>query len=140
MKTAKSDTSAIQCDAMVGQPKMTVERLTAFDDAWARKDIESLMQFITDDCEYHASVGPEPGERFIGKDEVRRGFQAMLDHDAGSEPLPGKLYVYGDRGVAEWSYVSTDDSGRSVVVRGCDLFEFVEDKISLKNAFRKCST
>ena len=48
MKTAKSDTSAIQRDAMVGQPKMTVERLTAFDDAWARKDIESLMQFINE--------------------------------------------------------------------------------------------
>lgn len=120
-------------------PKMTLERLKAFDDAWARKDIESLMQFITDDCEYHASVGPEPGERFIGKDEVRRGFQAMLDHDAEYESQPGKLYVYGDRGVAEWSYVSTDESGRSTVVRGCDLFEFVEDKIKLKNAFRKCS-
>jgi len=119
---------------------MTLERLREFDDAWARKDIESLMQLITDDCEYHASVGPGPGERFVGKDEVRRGFQAMLDHDAASESLPGNLYVYGDRGVAEWSYKSTDETGRTTVVRGCDLLEFVGDKISLKNAFRKCST
>lgn len=121
-------------------PKMTIERLKAFDDAWTRKDVESLMEFMTEDCEYHASVGPEPGERFIGKAEVRRGFQAMLDHDAGSESLPGNLHVYGDRGVAEWSYVSTDERGRSTTVRGCDLFEFVGDKIKLKNAFRKCST
>ena len=95
--------------------------------------------FVTDDCEYHASVGPEPGERFIGKDEVRRGFQTLLAHDEGSESLSGKLYVHGDRGVAEWYYKSTDQAGRSTVVRGCDLFEFVGDKISLKNAFRKCS-
>lgn len=125
---------------MTESRKMTLERLQEFDDAWARRDIESLMQFITDDCEYHASVGPEPGERFIGKDEVRRGFQAMLDHDASSESLPGTMYVHGDRGVAEWSYKSTDESGQTTVVRGCDLFEFVGDQISLKNAFRKCST
>lgn len=124
---------------MTDSRKMTLQRLQEFDRAWARKDIESLMQFITDDCEYHASVGPEPGERFIGKAEVRRGFQAMLDHDAGSESQPGKLYVYGDRGVAEWSYKSTDESGRSTVVKGCDLFEFIDDKICLKNAFRKCT-
>jgi taurine dehydrogenase small subunit len=78
-------------------------------------------------------------ERFIGKDEVRRSFQIMLDHDAESESLPGNQYVYGDRGVAEWSYMSTDESGRSTVVRGCDLFEFAGDKIIRKNAFRKCT-
>ena len=118
---------------------MTVERLKAFDDTWAGKDFESLMQFMSDDCEFHASVGPEPGERFIGKDDVRRGFQAMLDHDSGSESLPGNVYVFGDRGVSEWSYASTDDSGRSTVVRGCDLSEFDGDIIKLKNAFRKCT-
>ena len=118
--------------------KMTLERLQAFDNAWAEKDVDKLMNFVTDDCEYHASVGPEPGKRFIGKDEVRRGFQEMLDHDSGSDSLPGNLSVYGDRGVAEWSYASADQSGHTVITRGCDLFEFVGDRISLKNAFRKC--
>jgi hypothetical protein len=125
---------------MTDSPKMTLERLRAFDDAWGRKDVGALMEFMTDDCEYHASVGPEPGERYVGKDEVRRGFQTLLNHDAGSESLPGKLYVYGDRGVAEWFYKNTDEIGQSTVVRGCDLFEFVGNKIKVKNAFRKCST
>ncbi|MBT6210720.1 MAG: nuclear transport factor 2 family protein [Woeseia sp.] len=98
------------------------------------------MRFITDDCEYHAPVGPEPGERFIGKDDVRRYFDSFLDHDSGSECLPGDLHVYSDRGVATWAYKRTDESGESAVVQGCDLFEFVGDKISLKNAFSKCST
>jgi hypothetical protein len=136
--TIQSNTSASQRGAANHQPGMTLERLQTFDDAWAKKDIESLMQFITDDCEYHASVGPEPGKRYIGKDEVRKGFQVMLEFDADCEPGPGKLSDYDDRGVAEWFYSGTDESGRSAVVRGCDLFEFVGDKISLKNAFRKC--
>jgi hypothetical protein len=125
---------------MTDSPKMTLERLRAFDDAWGRKDVGALMEFMTDDCEYDASVGPEPGVRYVGKDEVRRGFQTLLNHDAGSESLPGKLYVYGDRGVAEWFYKNTDEIGQSTVVRGCDLFEFVGNKIKVKNAFRKCST
>lgn len=140
MMAVKAKTTDIHVDALSNDPKMTIERLKAFDNAWAGKDIESLMEFITDDCEYHASVGPEPGERFVGKDEVRRGFETMFDHDAGSESSPGNLYVYGDRGVAEWSYASTDESGQSTVVRGCDLFEFHGDKIKLKNAFRKCAS
>lgn len=123
---------------MSGSPEMTIEDLKAFDDAWAKKDVDALMEFMTEDCEYHASVGPEPGERFIGRDDVRRGFQTMLEHAAGSESRPGNLYVYGDRGIAEWAYVSTNDSGDSTVVRGCDLFEFVGNKIKIKNAFRKC--
>ena len=125
---------------MSNSPRMTVERLEAFDEAWASKDIDALMQFMTDDCEYHASVGPEPGERFIGMDEVRRGFLKMLAHDADGVSGPGQVFVYGDRGVAEWSYVSTNESGNETIIRGCDLFEFVGDKIRLKNAFRKCSS
>ena len=118
--------------------EMTIERLRAFDDAWARKDVDALMEFMTDDCEYHASVGPEPGERFVGQEEVRRGFEKLLKHEAGAESIPTTLFVCGNRGVAEWGYRSTDDFGRSTVVKGCDLFEFVGDKIRLKNAFRKC--
>ena len=66
------------------------------------------------------------------------GFQELLNHDAGRVSRPGKLYVYGNRGVAEWSYVDTDESGQSTIIRGCDLFEFDGDMIKLKNAFRKC--
>ena len=123
---------------MTDTPVMTLERLQAFDDAWARKDLDTLMQFVTDDCEYHASVGPEPGRRYVGKEAVRRGFATMLDYDADCEPLPGRLQVFGDRGVAEWAYTRTDASGQATVVRGCDLFEFAGDRIRLKNAFRKC--
>ena len=46
----------MQAEKMSHSPTMTVVRLQAFDDAWAGKDIESLMQFITDDCEYHANA------------------------------------------------------------------------------------
>jgi ketosteroid isomerase-like protein len=117
--------------------KMTTDRLKAFGAAWARKDVEELMSFVTDDCIYNASVGPEPGSTYVGREAVRRGFEELLKHDARGKSRGGRVLVAGDRGVAEWSYIFTDDTGREIELKGCDLFEFVGDKISRKDAYRK---
>ena len=52
-----------------------------FSEAWAKRDVDGLMALVTDDIIYGASVGPEPGATFRGRDEVRRGFDHMLRHD-----------------------------------------------------------
>lgn len=116
---------------------MTVERLHAFNDAWGRGDVDALMSFMTDDCVYSASVGPEPGRTYRGRDEVRQGFREMLAHDADAESETGACWVAHDRGVAEWSYVHTGRDGTRTEVRGCDLFVFRGDLISVKDAYRK---
>lgn len=57
---------------LIDMARMTTARLAAFSAAWAAKDIDALMTFMTDDCVYAASVGPEPGKTFVGKEAVRR--------------------------------------------------------------------
>jgi ketosteroid isomerase-like protein len=116
--------------------QMTVERLEEFGRAWARGDVPTLMTFMTEDCIYKASVGPEPGRTYVGYEAVRRGFEAMLAHDSGHEPLTGRCFVAGNMGVAEWGY-AYKRSGHRIEVRGCDIFEFAGDKIRRKDAFRK---
>jgi hypothetical protein len=61
----------------------------------------------------------------------------MLAHDAQGESHGGVIFIAGDRGVAEWSYVWTEPDGRVVELRGCDIYEFDGDKIRRKSAFRK---
>ncbi|MEM8933684.1 MAG: nuclear transport factor 2 family protein [Acidobacteriota bacterium] len=116
----------------------SIELIRAFGDAWQRGDVDALMGFMTDDCEYRASVGPEPGTRYVGRDAVRRGIEAMLRHDAGSEAVAGAIFACGDRVVSEWSYRFPEDGGRVVEVRGCDIFHLDGDKIRCKDAYRKC--
>ena len=120
-----------------GPPIMTTERLEAFGAAWARKDVDELMSFVTDDCIYYASIGPEPGTTYVGREAVRRGFEELLKYDAHAKSRGGRVFIAGNRGAAEWSYIFTDESGREIELRGCDLFEFVGDKISRKDAYRK---
>ena len=123
------------------QPDLAAERarvLVKFGEAWSGKNLDALMSLVTDDCIYAASVGPEPGETFIGRDAVRAGFAALLAYDAGGESLEGRIAILGELGLAEWAYELRDASGRTTVVRGCDIFEFTGILIRRKDAFRKC--
>jgi taurine dehydrogenase small subunit len=105
--------------------------------AWENKDIETLLSLITDDCVYTASVGPEPGERFVGKEAVCRGFMVMLANDPIERAQVSNIFVSGDRAACEWRYFKTDDNGDEMVTHGCDLFSFNDGKISVKESFRK---
>ncbi len=112
---------------------MTSERLDAFMDAWNAHDVEGIVSFFADDCEFHASVGPElMGASYAGRDEIRRGVTAFFERFPDGRFEDATAWVAGDRGASEWTFVSG-----GVAVRGCDLFEFEGAQIRVKNAFRK---
>ncbi len=118
-------------------PPMMLDRLREFGEAWAAGDVDALMTFMTGDCVYHASVGPEPGTTYRGPEEVRRGFAEMLAYDHGRERRDGAALIAGNAGVADWSFTETGPGGRITTIRGCDIFEFADGKIRKKDAFRK---
>jgi len=105
--------------------------------AWGRADLETLMTFVADDCVYSASVGPEPGETFVGRDAVRAGFIKMLGHDRDSVAEPGDVHTFGDRGVSTWGFRRQAPDGRSILVRGCDVWLFRDGLIVRKDSYRK---
>jgi uncharacterized protein (TIGR02246 family) len=118
--------------------KMTFERAEEFGAAWNSRDADLVASFFAEDGVYHASVGPDAlGKTYIGKDNIRRGVQAFFDRypDGKFENL--KVVVAGAIGTFEWDFVATDSSGQRVRIAGCDLLQFVGDKVAVKNAFRK---
>jgi ketosteroid isomerase-like protein len=117
--------------------EMTLDRLAEFGDAWRRHDVDALMSFMADDCEYRASVGPDPGTIYRGRAEVRRGFAEILAHDDADEGHNGITIISGRYGAGQWVLVQTDDEGRETRIEGCDFFEFDGDLITLKDAYRK---
>ncbi|QHC68361.1 nuclear transport factor 2 family protein [Rathayibacter sp. VKM Ac-2759] len=117
---------------------MTPEVLAAFSDAWTRHDLEALMSHVTDDCVYGASVGPEPGRTWSGREQVREGFALMLAHDKGQERHEEEEpIIAGSRGAATWSFTGPGPDGEVQTTRGCDIYEFRGGKIARKDAFRK---
>ncbi len=46
--------------------EVTIEFLDAFADAWNRHDVDAGMSFMSTDCVFNASAGPEVGGRRYG--------------------------------------------------------------------------
>lgn len=114
--------------------------LDAFTQAWGDRDLDALMGLMSDDCEFRASVGREPGTTFAGRDEVRRGFELFVGPAA--PPAPPEVeneepLVADDFAVTRWTLRWPQPEGPPVEVRGCDVFRFDGDRISLKDTYRK---
>jgi ketosteroid isomerase-like protein len=118
--------------------EVTVEMLKAFADAWNRHDPETLMSFMSDDCVFEASGGPEvAGTRYVGSEAVKAGYMEVFATFPDAHWGNARHFVHGDRGVSEWTFTGTRSDGSRVEVNGCDVFTFRNGKIVVKNSYRK---
>ena len=118
--------------------EVTSEVLQAFADAWNAHDADALMSFMTVDCVFEASAGPEIyGTRYVGREAVRAGYVEVWSTFPDAHWGNARHFVHGDRGVSEWTFTGTRTDGSRVEVNGCDLFTFREGRIALKNSYRK---
>ena len=117
---------------------VSIADLQAFADAWNRHDIEALMRFMSDDCLFEASAGPDVcGARFAGAQAVRAAFSEVWKTYPDAQWRSPRHFVCGDRGVSEWTFTGTRADGSRVEVNGCDVFTFRDGKIAMKNSYRK---
>ena len=119
-------------------PEVTTEFLEAFADAWNRHDVDALMTFMTEDCVFESSAGPDVcGTRYVGRPAVRAAFAEVWAIFPDARWANARHFVHGDRGVSEWTFTGTRADGSRVEVHGCDLFTLQAGKILLKNSYRK---
>jgi ketosteroid isomerase-like protein len=118
--------------------QVTYELLKGFLEAFNRHDLDAIMDYFAEDCVFYLPRGSAPrGNRFVGKTEVRAGlstrFEGIPDVHYGED----RHWVCDDFGVSEWTLTGTSKSGQKIEVRGVDLLEFVEGKITRKDSFWK---
>lgn len=117
---------------------VTVEMLQAFADTWNRHDVAALMSFMSEDCVFDASAGPDVwGTRYEGREAVAAGYAEVFAAFPDAHWGGARHFVCGDRGVSEWTFTGTRTDGARVEVHGTDLFTFLGDKIAIKNSYRK---
>jgi ketosteroid isomerase-like protein len=117
---------------------VTIELLKSFLEAFNRHDLDAIMDCFAEDCVFYMPRGAGPrGDRYVGKQEVRKGlakrFEGIPDVHYGDD----QHWVCGDLGVSEWTLTGTSASGQQIEVRGVDLLEFAEGKVIRKDAFWK---
>ena len=114
------------------------DTLKGFLDAFNRHDLDDIMSYFADDCVFYMPRGAGPrGDRYAGKTEVRAGlakrFQGIPDVHYGDD----RHWMCGDFAVSEWTLTGTRVTGERVEVRGCDLLEFADGRITRKDSFWK---
>jgi steroid delta-isomerase-like uncharacterized protein len=131
--TQEANTNAT---AMTG----TADTLKQLLEAFNRHDLDAIMEYFSEDCSFDLPRGPDPwGQRFIGKAKVREAlagrFKGIPDVHYGED----RHWVSADgkKGLSEWTLTGTTVSGVRVNVKGCDLWEFENGKISRKDAYWK---
>src|SRR4030065_338102 len=120
--------------------QIIVETLKQILEAFNRHDLDAIMEFFSDDCSFDFPRGPESfGQRFIGKAQVREAlagrFKGIPDVHYGED----RHWISADEnmGVSEWTLTGTTISGLKVKVRGCDLWEFRNGKVTRKDSYWK---
>ncbi len=117
---------------------VTVATLAAFSAAWNRHDIDSLMSFMSDDCVFQTSAGPESyGARHEGPSAVKAAFESAWINFPDAQWIHDRHFVHENFGVSEWTFTGTAADGSRVEADGVDIFTFKDGKIQLKNVFRK---
>ncbi len=109
-------------------------------DAFNRHDLNTIMEYFSDDCSFDFPKGTESfGQRFVGKAQVKEAlagrFKGIPDVHYGED----RHWLSADntQGVSEWTLTGTTTSGVKLKVRGCDLWEFKDGKITRKDSYWK---
>jgi ketosteroid isomerase-like protein len=108
-------------------------------EAFNRHDLDAIMSKFADDCVLETPRGSERwGQRFVGKDQVRKGLVARFAGIPDVRYRNDDHFVSGNRGVSEWTISGTTVDGDHIDVRGCDLWTFADDgKLERKDSFWK---
>ena len=118
--------------------KATMAILDGFAAAFNAHDIEKILSYMTDDCIFEASAGPDAdGEKFVGKDAVRKAFEDVFKNFPDAHWSNPHHFISGNRAVSEWTFTGTKPDGSKMEVNGCDLFTFRDGRIAIKNSYRK---
>jgi hypothetical protein len=115
--------------------------LDKFVTAWNAHDVDALMACMIDDdsCAFYSAMGPTPqGGVTEGREAVKASYEAIFKKFPDARWHNLTHFVSGDRGVSQWLFTGTPADGKEKIqVRGCDIFEFKNKKIKVKDTYRK---
>src|SRR3989442_11672057 len=94
---------------------VTIKDLEAFfGDGWNRHDVDVLMTFMSDDCVFESTAGPEVcGTRYTGRERVGEAFARVFKIFPDAKFGDAHHFVAGKRGVPEVYFSATSGQGQN---------------------------
>ena len=126
---------------MITKQEVTVELLDAIQDAFNRHDVDGILAFFADDCEWLMARGPDPWEarRLKGKTaigEVLAARYAVIP-DMRWTDMQHFISSDGSRACSEWTVKGTPKEGPPINWLGCDIWTFRDARVTRKDTYWK---
>jgi len=119
-------------------PDVTLERLHEIADAFARRDVDGIVNSFAEDGEFRNAKGPDYwGQSFKGKAAIRRYFEPLFANTGDVKWNHTKEFICDDRAVTEWHRTATLHTGERQEWLGCDLYTFRRGLIVMKDTYIK---
>jgi ketosteroid isomerase-like protein len=108
-----------------------LEIVSAFGEAWANHDLESALEFITDDCVFDNTDPAPDGTKYVGRDAIRKAWAPIFE-DPTSRFDAEETFTMGDRVIQRWRY-----SWSNGHVRGVDVYRIRDGLVAEKLSYVK---
>ena len=100
-------------------PDVTLERLHEIADAFARRDVDGIVNSFAEDGEFRNARGPDYwGQSFKGKAAIRSYFEPLFANAGDVKWRHTSEFICGNRAVTEWHRTATLRTRRAPGVAG----------------------
>lgn len=127
---------------MAVKRSVTTELLDAIQDAFNRHDVEGILSYFADDCEWLMARGPDAweGKRLRGKSAIAEILSARyaVIPDMRWEDMSHFISADGTRACSEWTVRGTPTDGSDPIDwLGCDVWTFSDGLVARKDTYWK---
>ena len=122
--------------------KLTVALLDTIQDAFNRHDVEAILSYFHDECEWLMARGPDPWEakRLRGKranGEVLTARYKVIP-DMRWEDMSHFIAADSAKACSEWTVRGTPNDGNPPLeLLGCDIWTFTDGALTRKDTYWK---
>lgn len=126
---------------MSAMQKVTVELLDAIQDAFNRHDVNGILAYFAEDCEWLMARGPDPWEakRLEGKAAIGKVLSERyaVIPDMRWVDMQHFISKDGNRACSEWTVKGTPKEGPPIDWLGCDIWTFRDGMVTKKDTYWK---
>lgn len=123
---------------MMAQEFDMADVLKRIAEAFNEHDIDKIVAFFADDGVFQLARGPHPyGERLVGKNAIRAFLENRFKSTSQMRWEHIREWWSGNHACTEWRVVGANAKGEEINLHGCDLYEFENGKIKVKDTFWK---
>lgn len=126
---------------MTEHRKPSIELLDAIQDAFNRHDVDGILSYFADDCEWLMARGPDSREarRLRGKAAIGDVLSARyaVIPDMRWVDMQHFISEDGARACSEWTVKGTPKDGAPIDWLGCDIWTFRNGLVTRKDTYWK---